>query len=252
MSEALPAASYTSIDPDVFASVQEQIENDSQVKEAIRDVLKNLEKQLKQINSTLSRVHSISPADVPALVAKSKAGFEDAGKDLRALVEVAKPYPYYKYNGLWTRDLQMLTFLVLFAAWLERMYGAVEGNALLTIEEVGQSLGVPVNLKTEDKFHLTIEEYLHAVLTLVEELSRLMTNAVTQRDFKRPQLISKFVKDIHSAFQVLNLKNDALRRKSDGLKYNVKKVEDICYDLIVRNLIQPEGESLDEDVKMVK
>lgn len=29
---------------------------------------------------------------------------------------------------------------------------------------------VPVNLKTEDKFHLTIEEYLHAVITLVEEL----------------------------------------------------------------------------------
>lgn len=29
---------------------------------------------------------------------------------------------------------------------------------------------VPVNLKTEDKFHLTIEEYLHAVISLVEEL----------------------------------------------------------------------------------
>ncbi len=51
--------------------------------------------------------------------------------------------------------------------------------------------------------------------------ARLMTNAVTQRDFKRPQLISTFVKDIHAAFQVLNLKNDSLRRRSDGLKYNV-------------------------------
>lgn len=29
---------------------------------------------------------------------------------------------------------------------------------------------VPVNLKTEDKFHLTIEEYLHAIVTLVDEL----------------------------------------------------------------------------------
>jgi hypothetical protein len=82
------------------------------------------------------------------------------------------------------------------------------------------------------------EPMLSTKQKLIERFqSRLMTNAVTQRDFKRPQLISKFVKDIHSAFQVLNLKNDALRRKSDGLKYNVKKVEDICYDLIVRNLI---------------
>jgi hypothetical protein len=38
MSEALPAASYTSIDPDVFASVQEQIENDSQVKDVGKNV----------------------------------------------------------------------------------------------------------------------------------------------------------------------------------------------------------------------
>jgi len=64
-----------------------------------------------------------------------------------------------------------------------------------------------------------------------------MTNAVTQHDFKRPLLISTFVKDVHSSFQVLNLKNDSLRKRSDSLKYNVKKVEDICYDLIVRNLI---------------
>ena len=35
-------------------------------------------------------------------------------------------------------------------------------------------------------------------------------------------LISRFVKDLHSAFQVLNLKNDALRRRSDSIKYNVR------------------------------
>lgn len=164
------------------------------------------------------------------------------------------------------------------------------GNALVTIEEVGERLGgsappspphalafdderlcdtVPVNLKTEDKFHITLEEYLHAIISLVEELvrkkptichgrlltdsnqARLMTNAVTQRDFKRPQLISTFVKDIHASFQVLNLKNDSLRRRSDGLKYNVKKVEDICYDLIVRNLIATEPAPPAEDGEMV-
>lgn len=48
-----------------------------------------------------------------------------------------------------------------------------------------------------------------------------MTNAVTQRDFSRPMAISTFVKDVHAAFQVLNLKNDSLRRRGDGLKYHV-------------------------------
>jgi len=50
-------------------------------------------------------------------------------------------------------------------------------------------------------------------------------------------LISRFVKDLHSAFQVLNLKNDILRRRSDGIKYNVKKIEDVVYDLSLRNLV---------------
>lgn len=57
---------------------------------------------------------------------------------------------------------------------------------LLTIEEVGQILNgmvflpcflassdgvkVPVNLKERDAFHLTIEEYLQSLITLIEEL----------------------------------------------------------------------------------
>ena len=54
---------------------------------------------------------------------------------------------------------------------------ANEGNPgqvgkLLTIEEVGQILSVPVNLKDRDAFHLTIEEYLQSLITLIDELVR--------------------------------------------------------------------------------
>ena len=53
---------------------------------------------------------------------------------------------------------------------------------------------MPVNLKDEDAFHLTIEEYLHALVSLTEELARLAVNAVTLGDYHRPLQISKFVK----------------------------------------------------------
>ena len=76
--------------------------------------------------------------------------------------------------------------------------------------------------------------------------------------------ISRFVKDVHAGFQILNLKNDALRRRSDSIKYSVsrlllvlvgssarlyitdiarlqvKKIEDVVYDLSLRNLV-PSG-----------
>ena len=50
------------------------------------------------------------------------------------------------------------------------------------------------------------------------------------------------MKDLHSAFQLLNLKNDTLRRRSDGIKYNVKKIEDVVYDLRLRNFVPKDVE----------
>jgi len=96
---------------------------------------------------------------------------------------------------------------------------------------------VPVNLKSSDAFHITIEDYLLALTSTIEELARLAPNAVTLGDYSRPLQISRFIKDIHAGFQLLNLKNDALRRRSDGIKYSVKKVEDVVYDLSLRGLV---------------
>lgn len=105
---------------------------------------------------------------------------------------------------------------------------------------------VPVNLKDRDAFHLTIEEYLHALISLVDELvsrpqdadapnistmlttsqARLARNSVTLGDYRRPLQISQFIKDLHAGFQILNLKNDALRRRTDGMKYRVSVPKD--------------------------
>lgn len=72
---------------------------------------------------------------------------------------------------------------------------------------------------------MTIEEYLHSLISLIEELARLAVNSVTLGDYHRPLEISRFVKDLHAGFQILNLKNDTLRKRSDSVKYNVKKIE---------------------------
>lgn len=94
-----------------------------------------------------------------------------------------------------------------------------------------------MNLKDRDAFHITIEEYLLAVTSLTDELARLAVNSVTLGDHELAVKISNFVKDIHAGFQLLNLKNDILRKRVDAVKYSVKKVEDVVYDLSLRNLI---------------
>lgn len=94
-----------------------------------------------------------------------------------------------------------------------------------------------MNLKDRDAFHISIEEYLLAVTSLTDELARLAVNSVTLGDHELAVKISNFVKDIHAGFQLLNLKNDILRKRVDAVKYSVKKVEDVVYDLSLRNLI---------------
>ncbi|KAL2359353.1 hypothetical protein RJZ56_007801 [Blastomyces dermatitidis] len=223
------------IDPSIFETLQTKIDEESRIRDELQDIVQTLSKRVTPV-------------------------LDEAAKEIRAqkedvtrLVSVASQHPFYKYNHIWSRELQNLVFTIQFCAWLGGLRDARDEKAkgFMTIEEVGEFLGVPVNLKDQDSFHLSIEEYLQALISLVEELSRLAVNSVTLGDYSRPLQINKFVSDLHAGFQLLNLKNDSLRKRSDGIKYSVKKVEDVVYDLSLRNLVpkpKPAAAARDEQM----
>ena len=66
--------------------------------------------------------------------------------------------------------------------------------------------------------------------------SRFAVNSVTAADHGRPFSIAAFVAELDAGFRLLNLKNDSLRKKFDGLKYDLKKIEEVVYDLTIRGL----------------
>ena len=66
--------------------------------------------------------------------------------------------------------------------------------------------------------------------------SRFAVNSVTSADYGRPFKIAAFVAELDAGFRLLNLKNDSLRKKFDGLKYDLKKIEEVVYDLTIRGL----------------
>lgn len=70
--------------------------------------------------------------------------------------------------------------------------------------------------------------------------SRLSVNAVTAGDYGLPLRIARFIGELDSGFRLLNLKNDSLRKRFDGLKYDLKKAEEVVYDLTIRGL-KPDG-----------
>ena len=175
---------------------------------------------------------------MPTVLTAARESINKEIASIQTLSATASKYPYYKYSHSWTREMQGIVFSILLCGYLGGM-DTTRGQ-LLTLDDVGRILDVPTNLKDRDAFHLTIEEYLQSLISLLDELARLARNSVTLGDYRRPMEIAKFIKEVHAGFQILNLKNDSLRKRSDGVKYKVKEVEDVVYDLSLRGLLPKE------------
>lgn len=232
-------SSRPTVDPAIFQKLQESIDRDAAFKDEIRDVTKELDSIYRQITVVLSQCHSASSKDLQHILETSRPHFQAQQSKISDLANISSKMPYYKFNGMYSSQVQNASFSAVFAHWLGLNLlgsGTLAPGNLLTIEEVATVLGAKVNVGDEDVFHLTTEEYLHSLISLINEMSRLAVNSVTIGEHQRPLLISKFVKDLFAAFQILNLKNDNLRRRYDSIKYDVKKVEEVVYDLSLRGL----------------
>jgi hypothetical protein len=83
---------------------------------------------------------------------------------------------------------------------------------------------------------LDLDDYLQGLTALPKELCRLCVNCVRSGEYALPRAISTFIGDLYSGFRLLNLRNDALRRKFDAIKYDVQRIEEVLYDMTVRGL----------------
>ncbi|KAM3527492.1 hypothetical protein NHJ13051_002906 [Beauveria bassiana] len=236
---------HSLLDPSIFSSLESKLEEEARIRDALSQILQRLERSVGAAQGLLTKVHSTPRASYPQLVTQLEAAVKDEAVIVAELNELASKHPYYKYNSRWARIMQNAIGTVLYTAWLGGFAALTNGSSdlgqLLTLEQVGTVFAVPTNLKDRDAFHLTIEEYLLALTDLTQELGRLATNAVTLGDFALPLTVSAFLKDLFAGFQLLNLKNDILRKRADAVKYDVKRVEDVVYDLSLRGLVPRPG-----------
>ncbi|KAF0884302.1 TSN protein, partial [Crocuta crocuta] len=192
----------------------------------IRKVVQSLEQTAREILTLLQGVHQGAGfQDIPKRCLKAREHFGTVKTHLTSLKTKFPAEQYYRFHEHWRFVLQRLVFLAAFVVYLE-------SETLVTREAVTEILGIEPD--REKGFHLDVEDYLSGVLILASELSRLSVNSVTAGDYSRPLHISTFINELDSGFRLLNLKNDSLRKRYDGLKYDVKKVEEVVYDLSIR------------------
>jgi len=215
----------------IFNSFQDHLNNEQELREEIRVIVKEIEKSARDILMILQNIHSENAMEENLIIsqycAKAREIFEDVRKQYARLAEVVPKDQYYRFHDQWRFVTQRLCFLASLVVYLEV-------KVLVTKETVAEILGVKNN--REDGFHLDLEEFLMGLLQLSAELSRFAVNSVTCGDYNRPIEIARFVNELNAGFRLLNLKNDNLRKRFDALKYDVKKIEEVVYDLSIRGL----------------
>ncbi len=89
-------------------------------------------------------------------------------------------------------------------------------------------------IPTRAELKVTAEDYLSGLCDLTGELVRKAIYDVIHKKFDEAQKIKELVHDIYGEFLKLNLRNGELRKKSDSIKWNLKKLEEVMYDISMK------------------
>ncbi|MBW2974378.1 hypothetical protein KY366_01550 [Candidatus Woesearchaeota archaeon] len=85
-------------------------------------------------------------------------------------------------------------------------------------------------IPTVSALNVSEEDYLMGICDLTGELARKAVT-IAYKDQKEVEEIKNLVEEIFGEFLKFNLRNTELRRKSDSIKWNLKKLEEIMYDI---------------------
>ncbi|KAK2364145.1 Translin family protein [Trifolium repens] len=214
-----------------FGEFRTHLEESGTLRDRIRTVVSEIESTTRIMYASILLVHHSRPT--PELLEKAKSQIDVLKEKYKQLADILGGCPgqYYRYHGDWRSETQSVVSVLTFMHWLET-------GKLLEHKEAEEKLGL-----NGPEFNLDVEDYLVGVCFMSNELPRYVVNQVTAGDYDCPRKVLKFLTELHAAFRMLNLRNDFLRKKFDGMKYDLRKVEEVYYDVKIRGLT-PNGESV--------
>ncbi|EEE51034.1 uncharacterized protein [Oryza sativa Japonica Group] len=215
-----------------FESFRAQLDESSTLRDRIRAVVSEVESASRVASAALLLVHQ--PVPLADVLGKAKAQVEVIKGLYSRLAEILKECPgqYYRYHGDWRSETQAVVSMLAFMHWLET-------GGLLMHAEAQEKLGL-----SSGEFGLDVEDYLTGLCFMSNDFPRYVVNRVTAGDYDCPRKVLSFLTDLHASFRMLNLRNDFLRKKFDGMKYDLRRVEEVYYDVKIRGLVP--GESKQE------
>ncbi|PXF42099.1 Translin [Gracilariopsis chorda] len=133
----------------------------------------------------------------------------------------SEPGCIHRYVDFWHQQLQSISMIC-------AIIDALSDGSLTRHDEISTKIGAEI--------YIPLEHFLGGICQSLAELTRLSRNRVIRQDYETPVQCFRFAENIFDGLKQLNLKNDFLRKKYDGVKYEVNHMENIVYDLSIRSL----------------
>jgi len=220
----------------IFLSLSSILEQELHTKEEIRKLIKDIEFISRKMATVLQQIHNPQKiSEIKDICKRAREFISPIADQFTGLQLKIKHDEVYKFHDHWKSSLQQIISMISLITWLEQ-------DRLITPQEVEHLLHLS-KLISPTNFGIELDDYLIGLCNIPNELSRLCVNSVTAGDFIMPHRIVKFVSELYAGFRLLNLKNDFLRKRYDSIKYDLKKIEEVVYDISIRKLGEKPAES---------
>lgn len=165
------------------------------------EIIKKSREILKLSKRLIYSVHRGNLKEADSLANESR-------KKKTIIDKTAKKHNYLVYEGSYSEAMQEYAEAMCY-------YYFVKENKISSRKSIGASA----------------ENYLMGICDLTGELVRKAVSLAVKRQYKEVEKIKFLIEEIYNEFLKFDLRNGQLRKKSDSIKYNLKRIEEIVYDL---------------------
>lgn len=216
----------------VFATLNTVLEKQEQDREVIRTHRDAADVKIRQVQHDCQGLNTATDLKVATSMIRGK--LMETGALLIAIEKACSDNLFYKYCDLWQSQRQTLSQVCVMVQFLDT-------GCLATVADVHAMCGGV-------EFRLPLEDFLVGVCFATSDFVRFSMNRVIKQDFDMVKQCAVFSTHVFEAFRQLNLRNDFLRKRYDGMKYDVKRLEEMVYDLSIRRLISVDSSGNGVDV----
>jgi len=214
---------------EIFDSISKELEKQVLMKDEIKKVVHSIDSLIRKGQRIVQQIHS-NYSGAKEVCDKTREIFPQLKELFKQLQSIVPPDEYYRFISFWKNNLQTIVFLLAFVVWLE-------SGELVQLKTCEIELGFPGKINgNPNNWAIEVEDFLTGLSFLPQELARLCVVSVISNDFTLPVKIQSFVNDLYNGYRLLNLKNDFLRKRFDSMKYDIKKIEDVNFEIAVRGL----------------